>query len=51
VHEQLLRKHVTVDGAAGRILSLRRVRVWLDRVTATLFMTFGLRLVAETAHD
>jgi len=34
--------------AAGPVLARRRVRVWLDRVTAAVFLGFGLRLAAET---
>jgi len=34
-------------GSAGRMLSRRRLRVWLDRVTATVFVGFGVRLASE----
>ncbi len=35
-------------GTASHVPARRRVRVWLDRVTAAVFLGFGLRLVAET---
>jgi threonine/homoserine/homoserine lactone efflux protein len=35
-------------GVAGRALARRRVRAWLHRATATVFLGFGLRLAAET---
>ncbi len=35
-------------GAAGRILSRRKVQVWLDRITATAFLGFGLRLATDS---
>jgi len=38
-----------VAGGAGAVLARRRVRVWLDRVTAAVFLGFGLRLAAGTA--
>jgi threonine/homoserine/homoserine lactone efflux protein len=31
------------------VLARRQVRVWLDRVTAAVFLGFGLRLAADTA--
>ncbi len=34
--------------AAGQILERPRVRVWLDRITATVFVGFGLRVATET---
>ena len=34
-------------GSASRVLSQRRFRVWLDRVTATVFVGFGVRLASE----
>lgn len=33
----------------GAVLARRQVRVWLDRVTAAVFLGFGLRLAADTA--
>ncbi len=36
-----------VAAVAGGLLDRRRVRVWLDRVTAAVFLGFGLRLAAE----
>ncbi len=38
-----------VAGGAGAVLARRQVRVWLDRVTAAVFLGFGLRLAADTA--
>ncbi len=35
-------------GTAGRVLARRRVRAWLDRLTATLFIGFAVRLTAGT---
>ena len=35
---------------AGQLLSRQRVRVWLDRFTATLFLGFGLRLATDARH-
>jgi len=35
-------------GTAAHLLARRRVRVWLDRITAAVFLGFGLRLAAET---
>lgn len=34
-------------GAAGEVLARRQVQVWLDRVTAAVFLGFGLRLAAD----
>jgi threonine/homoserine/homoserine lactone efflux protein len=36
-----------VAGSAGRLSSRRRVQVWMDRVTATAFVGFGLRLASD----
>lgn len=33
--------------AAARVLARQRVRVWLDRLTAGVFLGFGLRLATE----
>lgn len=33
--------------SAGRVLARRRVRVWLDRVTAAAFVGFGLRVATD----
>jgi len=38
-----------VAGGAAAVLARRQVRVWLDRVTAAVFLGFGLRLAADTA--
>jgi threonine/homoserine/homoserine lactone efflux protein len=35
-------------GLAGRLLARPQVQVWLDRITATTFLGFGLRLATET---
>jgi len=34
--------------AARHLLARRRVQMWLDRITAAVFLGFGLRLTAET---
>lgn len=36
-------------GAASHVLARRRVRVWLDRVTAAVFLGFGVRLAVEAS--
>lgn len=36
--------------AAGRMLDRRRVQVWLDRVTAAVFVGFGVRVATETGR-
>lgn len=38
----------TLAGVVGRLLARRQVQVWLDRITATAFLGFGLRLATET---
>lgn len=35
-------------GTAGRLLARHRVRAWLDRLMATVFIGFAVRLAAET---
>ena len=35
-------------GRASHVLAKHRVRVWMDRVTAAVFIGFGARLVADT---
>lgn len=35
-------------GAASRVLARRHVRVWFDRIAATAFVGFGIRLAAES---
>lgn len=35
-------------GTAGRALARRRVRAWLDRLTATVFIGFAVRLATDT---
>ena len=36
-------------GAASHVLARRPVRVWLDRVTAAVFLGFGVRLAVEAS--
>lgn len=35
-------------GTAGPMLARRQVRAWLDRVTATVFVGFAIRLAADS---